>query len=61
VASPLCRSRVHEDDGDNHSVQANGLGENEEDDHTNEDTVGLGVGSNTGVSGNTNGKSGGEG
>ncbi len=61
MASPLTHSPVHEDDGDNHSVQSNGFGENQQDDHTNEDTISLGVGSDTGISGNTNGESSGKG
>ena len=44
------------DDGNDESVQTNSLGENEDKDHTYEDVISLGIGSDTGITGNTNGK-----
>ena len=49
------------DDGDDESVQTNGLSENEDEDHTNEDSIGLGIGSDTGITSDTNGQSSSEG
>ena len=48
------QSSEDHDDGNDESVQSNGLSENEDKDHSNEDSIGLGVGSDAGVAGNTN-------
>ena len=55
-----CRSREDHDDGDNKTVQTQGFSENEDKDHSNEDLLGLGVGSHACVSRNTNGQPGSE-
>ena len=44
------------DDGDNKSVKTNSLSENEDKDHSYEDIISLGIGSDTSVTSNTNGK-----
>lgn len=43
-----------EDDGDNHSVETEGLSEDEDKNHTNEDLFLLSISSYTGVTYNTN-------
>ncbi len=43
-----------DDNGDNETIKTNSFGENEDKDHTNEDTISLGVSSNTGITSNTN-------
>lgn len=48
--------RGGQDDTNDESVKTNGLGEDHDEDHTNEDAVGLGIGSDTSVSSNTNGE-----
>jgi hypothetical protein len=50
-----------QDNGNNHTVKTNALSKNHDKDHTNEDGVSLGISSNTGVTGNTDSKSSGEG
>ena len=49
------------DDGNNQTVETNSLSENEDKDHTNEDAISLGVGSDTSVTGDTNSKTSSEG
>ena len=49
------------DDSNNESIKSNSFSENEDKDHTNIDSISLGISSNTSVTGNTNGESGGEG
>jgi hypothetical protein len=51
-----CSCRVDQD-GNNHTVQTNSLGKNEDKDHTNENAVTLGESSNTGVTGNSDSES----
>lgn len=55
------QSSEDHDDGNDESVQSNSLSENEDEDHTNEDGVSLGIGSYTGITGNTNSESSSEG
>jgi len=57
---PQCSAGVDED-GNNESVKTNSLGENEDKDHSDEDTITLSEGSDTSVTSNTNSKSGGKG
>jgi len=54
-------SGLGHDDGNNEAIKSNSLSENEDKDHTNIDSISLGIGSNTSITGNTNGKTGGEG
>ena len=43
-----------DNNGDNEAVKSNSFSENEDEDHTNEDTISLCVSSNTGITSNTN-------
>lgn len=54
-------SSLTNDDGKDHSVQANSLSENEDEDHTDEDSVSLGVGSHSSVTSDSDGQPRGEG
>lgn len=56
----LCSS-LGEDDGDDHAVETEGLTEDEDQNHADEDRLLLSVGSNTGVTDDTNGETSSEG
>ena len=47
-----------EDDSDNESVQSQGFSEDEDQDHSHEDGLLLGIGTHSGISHDSNGKSG---
>ena len=49
------------DDGDDQTVQADSLSEDHDEDHTDEDAISLGVGSDTSVTGDANSKTSSEG
>ena len=50
-----CGARsLRQDDGDDHAIETEGLSEDENEDHADEDLLLLGVGSNTGVTDDTN-------
>jgi hypothetical protein len=60
LASPAakhlnCSAGGH-DNGNDHSVKSNSLSENENKDHSDEDGISLCVGSNSGISSNSDGK-----
>ena len=50
-------STRHHDDGNNHSVKSNSFSENEDEDHTNENVICLGISSYSSISSDTNGES----
>ena len=54
---PASRSDNH-DDGDDQPVKSNSLSEDHDENHTNEDGLGLGVGSDTCVTGDSDGEAG---
>ena len=50
-----CSARsLRQDDGDDHAIEAEGLTEDENEDHADEDLLLLGIGSNTGITDDTN-------
>jgi hypothetical protein len=49
-------SSLSQDDGDNETIQTKGFGEDEDKDHTNEDSFLLSVSSNTCITNNSNSK-----
>jgi len=52
-----CGARsLRQDDGNDHAIETEGLSEDENEDHADEDLLLLGVGSNTGVTDDTNSK-----
>lgn len=52
-----CGARsLRQDDGDNHAIETEGLSEDENEDHADEDLLLLGVGSNTCITDDTNSK-----
>ena len=54
-------SRCREDDGNDHAIETEGLTEDENKNHADEDLLLLSVGSNTSVTDDTNGETGSEG
>lgn len=50
-----CGARsLRQDDGDDHAIETEGLSEDENEDHADEDLLLLGVGSNTSITDDTN-------
>ena len=50
-----CGARsLRQDNGDDHAIETEGLSEDENEDHADEDLLLLGIGSNTGITDDTN-------